>query len=164
MCLLYTYTCTGNGFCFRNSAILFFIFIGYTPIRLSAIAKYSKQIEVNYDPTREKVRRCHIWLDFSKSAAAKYINGETYGLTLTAVSESDTATETIVIQTWVAPIPGLVEVRYHKTLENLETRTNCCNYPKSETTCCFHRIKCPIDADGMANSVDTDHTTLLGAV
>ena len=72
--------------------------------------KHMKRIEVDYHPAKEKLRLCYIWLDFTKEEAQQYINGETYGLTLTAFSASDFITDTVLIKTYVAPYVGMVEV------------------------------------------------------
>ena len=53
---------------------------------------------------------------------------------------------------------------YRKNPKNSDTRKNCCNHPKIWTTWLYHRIMRPKGGDGMANSVDPDQTTPLGAV
>ena len=40
----------------------------------------------------------------------------------------------------------------------------CCNHPKSLTKLIFHRVMHRKDAEGIANSVDSDQTAPLGAV
>ena len=50
---------------------------------------------------------------------------------------------------------------YGKSPKNSVTRTNVCNYSKIVTICFYHWIMRPNDADGMANSVDTDQTAPL---
>ena len=54
---------------------------------------------------------------------------------------------------------------YRNTPKNLDTQTNCCDYPiKIATMCFYHRMIQPNDADWMANSVGPDQTAPLGAV
>ena len=79
---------------------------------MSAITmnKHQKRIQMKYKPSREKKRTCLLWLDWTKDEAQEYINGMTYAVTLYAVSGSDIATETFIINTYVPPTPGIVEV------------------------------------------------------
>ena len=51
-----------------------------------------------------------------------------------------------------------------KLLENSDTRKFCCNHSKHGTRLFYHRVMCPEDVNGMANSVNPDQTTPLGAV
>ena len=44
-----------------------------------------------------------------------------------------------------------------------DTQNICCNHSKILTMWLYHRVMCPNDADGMANSVDPDQTVPLGA-
>ena len=50
----------------------------------------------------------------------------------------------------------LPNYRYRKNPKNLDTPTNCCNYPKIGTVSFYYRVTGPKDADGMANCVDPD--------
>ena len=43
----------------------------------------------------------------------------------------------------------------------LDTRKNCCKYPKIGSVSFFYTVMGPKDVDGMANSVDTDQTAPL---
>ena len=58
----------------------------------------------------------------------------------------------------------LLKVYYRKTPKYSDTRKIYCNNPKIWLIWIFHWKMCPNDADGMANSVDPDQTTTLGAV
>ena len=53
---------------------------------------------------------------------------------------------------------------YRKFPKYLDTQKICCNRSKVLTMWLYHRVMSPNDADGMANSVDTDQTAPLGAV
>ena len=53
---------------------------------------------------------------------------------------------------------------YRKFPKYLDTPKICCNHSKIWTMWPYHRVLCPNDADGMANSVDPDQTTPLGAL
>ena len=53
---------------------------------------------------------------------------------------------------------------YHKNPKHLTTRKVCSNHPKIRTRWLYHRIMRPKGADGVANHVDPDQTSLLGAV
>ena len=53
---------------------------------------------------------------------------------------------------------------WKSTVKNSDTRTSCCNYPKSWTVWFYDRVMRPKDADGMANRVHPDLIALLGAV
>ena len=50
---------------------------------------------------------------------------------------------------------------YHKNPKNSDTRKICCNHPKIQTRWLYHRVMRPKDAEGIANSVDPDKTTIL---
>ena len=49
---------------------------------------------------------------------------------------------------------------YHKNLKILDTRKNCCNYPKVGTVSFYDRVMAPKGADRMTNSVDPEQTAL----
>ena len=53
---------------------------------------------------------------------------------------------------------------YHKFPKYSDTQKICFNHSKILTMGLYHRVMSPNDADGMANSVDPDQTTPLGAV
>ena len=53
---------------------------------------------------------------------------------------------------------------YHKFPKYSHTQKICCNHSKIWNMWLYHRVMCPNDADGMANSVDPDQTAPLGAV
>ena len=53
---------------------------------------------------------------------------------------------------------------YHKFPKYSDTQKICCDHPKSWTRWHFVRVMYPKDAEGIANSVDPDQTTPLGAV
>ena len=56
------------------------------------------------------------------------------------------------------------EQYYRKIPKNLDTRKNCCNYPKIGTVSFYYRVMGLKDADRMGNSVDPDQTAPVGAV
>ena len=57
-----------------------------------------------------------------------------------------------------------LKINYRKNKKNSDTGKNCCKYPKIGTVLFDYRVIGPKDADGMANSVDPDHTAPRGAV
>ena len=54
--------------------------------------------------------------------------------------------------------------KYCKFPKYSDTQKICCNLSKIWTMWLYHRLISPNDADGMANSVDPDQTSPLGAV
>ena len=50
---------------------------------------------------------------------------------------------------------------YRKFLKYSDTQNICCNHPKIWTIWLYHRVMCPNDAEGMANSVDPDQRSSL---
>ena len=56
------------------------------------------------------------------------------------------------------------QIKYRKFPEYSDTQKNCCNHSKIWTMWLYYSVMSPNDADGMANSVDLDQTTPLGAV
>ena len=75
------------------------------------------------------------------------------------------------IQTTGVSICGLVMwihflkfcYKYRKFPKYSDTQKNCCNHSKNWAMLLFHRVMSPNNADRMANSVDPDQTTPLGA-
>ena len=60
---------------------------------------------------------------------------------------------------------GMNIVLYRKIAKYSDTRKICCNHPKIQTNKSgSNRVMHPKDTDRMANSVDPDHSTPLGAV
>ena len=57
-----------------------------------------------------------------------------------------------------------IETDYHKDPKFSDARKLCCKLPKIQTKRPNHRILCPKDANGIANSEDPDQTAPLGAV
>ena len=53
---------------------------------------------------------------------------------------------------------------YPKFPKYSDTQKICCNHSKIWTMWLYHKVMSPNGADGMANSVDPDQTTPLGAV
>ena len=53
---------------------------------------------------------------------------------------------------------------YRENPKNLDSRKNCCNYPKIGTVLFYCRVMSPKDVDGLANKVDPDQTATLGEV
>ena len=51
-----------------------------------------------------------------------------------------------------------------KIPKNLDAPKHNCNHPKIPTKWLLHRVRCPEDADRMANSADPDQTAPLEAV
>ena len=51
--------------------------------------------------------------------------------------------------------------KYRKFPKYSDTQNICCNYSKIWTMWLYHRVMCPNNADGMANSVDPDQTCSL---
>ena len=50
---------------------------------------------------------------------------------------------------------------YRKFPKYSDTQNICCNHSKIWTMWIYHRVISPNDADGMANSVDTDRSSLI---
>ena len=53
---------------------------------------------------------------------------------------------------------------YCKFPKYSDTQNICCNHSKIWIMWLYHRVMCPDDADGMANSVDPDQTAPLGSL
>ena len=62
------------------------------------------------------------------------------------------------------PLSQQVRTSYRKFPKYLDTQNICCNRSKIWTMWLSHRVMSPVDADGIANSVDPDQTAPVGAV
>ena len=60
----------------------------------------------------------------------------------------------------IAPAVG-ESANYCKIPKNVDTWKRCCNYPKIGTVSFYDRVMGLKDADGMANSVDPDQSSLV---
>ena len=57
-----------------------------------------------------------------------------------------------------------LSLNYRKFPKYSDTQNICCNHSKISTMWLYHGVMSPNDADGMANSVDSDQTAPLEAV
>ena len=71
--------------------------------------------------------------------------------------------EEVLVRSKMMPCGGQIPY-YHKFPKYSDTQKIGSNHSKIWTIWLYHRVMCPNDADGMANSVDPDQTAPLGAV